>query len=101
MGTSDTRATTNHDEIRAWAEEHGAVPATVRSTGDDDEPGVLRLDVVDHGADEETLEHIGWDAWFEKFDEAGLALLHQLEKASGEDSTFFKLVSRDSVDLDG
>jgi hypothetical protein len=29
-----------------------------------------------------------------KFDEAGLALVYQGEKASGEDSTFFKLVSR-------
>jgi hypothetical protein len=37
---------------------------------------------------------ISWDEWFRKFDEAGLALVYQDEKASGEDSTFFKLVSR-------
>jgi hypothetical protein len=35
------------------------------------------------------------DEWFEKFDSSGLAFLYQQEKASGEDSTFFKLVSRD------
>jgi hypothetical protein len=31
--------------------------------------------------------------WFEKFDEKNLCLLYQDEKASGEGSTFFKLVS--------
>jgi hypothetical protein len=40
------------------------------------------------------LEHISWDEWFEKFDENKLAFLYQAKKASGEDSTFFKLVNR-------
>ena len=40
------------------------------------------------------LEEISWDEWFEKFDDNDLAFPYQQEKASGEDSTFFKLVSR-------
>ena len=99
MASSDTRTTTSHEEIRRWAEEHDAVPATVRDTADGG-PGVLTLDVEGYGAGEDELEHIDWDAWLEKFDESDLAFLHQHEKASGDDSTFFKLVSRDSVDLD-
>jgi hypothetical protein len=94
---SDTRATTDHDDIRAWADEHEAVPATVRGTGED-EPGVLTLDVVGYGAGEDELEHIGWDAWFDKFESADLAFLYQERKTDGGDSTFFKLVSRDGVD---
>jgi hypothetical protein len=46
------------------------------------------------GAGEDQLEHISWDDWFAKFEENNLAFLYQEEKASGEDSTFFKLVSR-------
>jgi hypothetical protein len=46
------------------------------------------------GAGEEALEHISWDDWFAKFDESNLAFVYQEQKASGEDSTFFKLVSR-------
>jgi hypothetical protein len=38
--------------------------------------------------------HIGWDDWFDAFDDNNLALLYQEQKSSGEDSTFFKLVSR-------
>lgn len=99
-GNSDTRSTTSHDKIRAWAEQHEAVPATVRGTMDDGGPGVLTLDVVGYGAGEEELEHIEWDVWFEKFEDSQLAFLYQQEKTSGEDSTFFKLVDRDSVDGD-
>ncbi len=91
---TDTRTTTDHDEIRRWVEEHGGQPAAVRDTGGGDDPGLLRIDFPG-GADESDLEHLGWDDWFEKFEEKGLALLYQEKKASGEDSTFFKLVRRD------
>jgi hypothetical protein len=90
---SKTNTTTDHDEIRRWVEEHGGKPATVRGTGNGDGAGVLRFDFPG-GAGEDALEPISWDEWFQKFDENGLALLYQEEKASGEDSTFFKLVSR-------
>lgn len=90
---SQTRTTTDHDEIRRWVEEHDGVPASVSGTEAGEAAGVLRIDFPG-GAGEDVLTHIGWDEWFEKFDEAGLAVLYQEEKASGEDSTFFKLVKR-------
>jgi hypothetical protein len=88
---SKTRKTTDHEQIRSWAEEHGGRPARVKGTG---EPGVLRIDFPG-GAAEDDLEDISWEEWFEAFDRNGLALLYQEEKADGEDSTFAKLVSRD------
>ena len=93
---SDTRTTTDHDQIRRWVEEHGGKPASVKGTGtgSGDDPGILRIDFPG-GAGEEQLEPIDWDEWFRKFDENGLAFLYQEQKASGEDSTFFKLVKRD------
>jgi hypothetical protein len=90
---SQTRTTTDHDEIRRWVDEHGGKPASVRGTEDGDGAGVLRVDFPG-GAGEDQLEPISWDEWFRKFDESNLAFLYQEQKASGEDSTFFKLVSR-------
>jgi len=93
--TSQTKTTTDHEEIRRWVEDHGGRPAGVRGSGDSDDPGVPRIDFPG-GAGEDELEPISWDAWFQKFDESGLAFLYQERKAGGEDSTFFKLVRRDS-----
>ena len=93
---STSSTTTDHDEIRRWVEEHGGKPASVRGTERSGEAGVLRIDFPG-GAGEDQLAHISWDEWFSKFDESELAFLYQQEKASGEDSTFFKLVSRDNA----
>jgi hypothetical protein len=97
--TSLTHTTTDHDEIRRWVEEHDGEPASVRATESGGEPGVLRIDFPG-GAGTDELEHVSWDEWFDKFEDADLAFLYQERKASGEDSTFFKLVSRDEADLD-
>jgi hypothetical protein len=91
---SESKTTTDHDEIRRWVEEHDGSPASVRGTENGDGAGVLRIDFPG-GAGEDQLEHLSWDEWFEKFDAEELAFLYQERKASGEDSTFFKLVSRD------
>lgn len=90
---SESHTTTNRDEIVNWVTEHEGVPATVRGTEGGDDAGVLRIDFPG-GAGEDQLEHIDWDTWFDKFEAASLAFLYQEKKASGEDSTFFKLVKR-------
>jgi hypothetical protein len=93
MAGSESKTTTDHDEIRKWVEDHDGTPASVRGTENGGSAGVLRIDFPG-GAGDDRLEPISWDEWFEKFDEEGLAFLYQERKASGEDSTFFKLVSR-------
>ncbi|MDP8954412.1 MAG: hypothetical protein M3N37_05750 [Actinomycetota bacterium] len=90
---SETKTTTDHDDIRRWVEDHGGSPATVKGTDAKGEAGVLRIDFPG-GAGEDQLEHISWDDWFDKFEDSDLAFLYQEHKASGEDSTFFKLVRR-------
>lgn len=89
-----SRTSTDHDEIRKWAEARGAQPACVKGTGDKGDIGVLRLDFP--GYAEENLQRIGWDEFFEKFDERGLALVYQEKTAGGAVSNFNKLISRDS-----
>jgi hypothetical protein len=92
---SKTRSTTDHDEIRRWVEAHGGRPATVRGTAEGDDAGVLRIDFPG-GAGEDSLEPVSWDEWFQKFEEKGLAFVYQQERPDGEESTFFRLVGRDS-----
>jgi hypothetical protein len=90
-----TKVTTDHDEIRRWAEDRGAKPARVRGTGD---VGIIRLAFPGApGARDEQLEEISWDEWFRKFDESGLAFLFEETTASGQKSNFNKLVKRETV----
>jgi anaerobic selenocysteine-containing dehydrogenase len=93
---SSSKTTTDHNEIRTWAEARGGLPVTVRGTGDKDEPGVLRIDFPG-GTGSERFEEISWDEWFAKFDESKLAFLYQEHKADGEESTFFKLINRENA----
>jgi hypothetical protein len=97
---SQATRTTDHDEVRRWAEERGGRPARVRDTGDESGgkgkkgkggPGILRLDF---GEPDEGLEEISWDEFFEAFEENELALLHQDKTADGKQSRFNKLVHR-------
>ena len=93
-GSSET--TTDHKVIREWAEARGGKPATVKRTGDGDEPGVLRIDFPGYSG-KDSLEEISWEEFFEKFDEKKLAFLYQDKTKDGEESRFFKLVSRETA----
>ena len=88
-----SRTLTDHDEIKSWTEERGGRPSMVSATASDgDGVGVLRLDF---GRDDEGLEEIEWETWFETFDDQKLALVVQDETADGKQSSFNKIVSRD------
>jgi hypothetical protein len=92
-GASGSQVTTDHDQIRSWAEERGAHPACVRGTGRRGDTGMIRLDFPGYSGGE-SLEEISWDEFFEKFDEQGLALVYQDKTARGQKSNFNKLISR-------
>jgi hypothetical protein len=93
---ASSRTLIDHDEIRQWAEERGAKPAAVRSTENDDDIGIIRLDFPGYSGSD-SLEEVDWDEWFEQFESRNLALIVQEETANGKPSNFNKLVSRDSV----
>jgi hypothetical protein len=93
MASTDSKTTTNHDTIKQWVESRGGFPATVRSTKEDGEPGILRIDFPGYSG-QDSLERIEWDEFFDKFEENDLALLYQEETKGGDESRFCKLVSR-------
>lgn len=88
---SDSHTTTDHKAIRRWVEEREGRPATVKATEEDGHAGILR---VDFAPKDEGLEEIGWDEFFQKFDESKLAFLHQDRTKDGELSRFHKFVRR-------
>src|SRR5205085_4958967 len=92
-GRRTSKATTDHEQIRRWAEERGAHPACVRGTGGKGDIGMLRLDFPGYTG-EDKLQPIGWDEFFKKFDQRRLALVYQEKTARGQKSNFNKLVSR-------
>jgi hypothetical protein len=72
------KVTTDHDEIRQWAEARGGRPAAVRSTQSKDGTGIIRIEFPNApDAKDDNLEEITWVEFFEKFDESNLALLYQ------------------------
>jgi len=85
-----SKTTTDHDEIRRWAEQRGAAPAAVEGTGDkghEPDAGLLRLEFRDN----DNLDEVDWDAFFRTFDDRELAFLYEEDK----DSRFNKFVRRD------
>lgn len=92
--SAESKKTTNHETIKQWVEDRGGYPATVKSTKEGEEPGVLRIDFPGYSG-EESLERIDWEDFFEKFEESNLAFLYQEQLKSGEESRFFKFVRRD------
>jgi hypothetical protein len=91
--TDSSKTTIDHGIIKQWVELRGGFPATVKSTKDNGEPGLLRIDFPGYSG-ENTLERISWDDFFNKFEDSNLALLYQDELKSGEESRFCKLISR-------
>jgi hypothetical protein len=94
--SGESRLTTDHETIKKWVEERGGKPATVKSTAHGGDAGLLRIDFPGYKG-EGSLEEIAWEEFFKKFDEKKLAFLYQDKTAGGEESRFFKFVSRDTA----
>ena len=92
---SESKTTTDHETIKAWALERGGKPAHVAGTGGPSDEGVIRImfPSAPH-SHHDKLEEISWDEFFRKFDGNKLALAYQEKTAEGSKSNFHKIVSR-------
>ena len=60
-----SQTTTDHEQIRKWAEARGGKPAHVKGTGGGDDTGIIRIDFPGYsGAGK--LEEISWGTNFSK-----------------------------------
>jgi hypothetical protein len=96
MASLSTKATTDHECIKKWAEERGAKPACVKGTGDKDDPGLIRIDIPG-ASGRNKLQHISWEEFFHKFDESHLALVYQDITSKGYKSSYNKIVDREKI----
>jgi len=97
MARTKSNTTTDHDAIRGWAEERGAQPARVQGTGrGKTDVGMIRLTFPEYSNDEK-LEPITWEEFFDEFEKKQLALVYQETTAEGARSNFNKLLSRKTV----
>jgi hypothetical protein len=89
-----SKRTTDHEQIRRWAQARDGKPSRVRLTGEGGDTGLLRIDFPEDNDDEEDaeLEEITWDEFFEKFDDKRLAFVETT--AAGQLSRFNRFVNR-------
>lgn len=88
---SQSNTTTDHGTIRKWVEKRGGKPATVADTEDGDDVGLLRIAFQN----DDDLDLIEWDAFFDAFEQNKLAFLYQDTTSDGGTSRFCKFVARD------
>lgn len=88
---SNSKQTTDHQEIKQWVEDRKGIPTVVSGTEKGKGEGLLRVHFPQASSDK-NFDKISWDDFFDEFEKKDLAFVYQDEK----DSTFHKLVSRDS-----
>jgi hypothetical protein len=92
---SESRVTTDHEEIRRWVEARGGGPVAAKA-GSGAERGIVRFRFPDQETEGEH-EEISWEAFFEQFEAGGLAFLYQERAESGAISHFHKLIGRETA----
>ncbi|HEX2983807.1 MAG TPA: hypothetical protein VHO28_09725 [Ignavibacteriales bacterium] len=70
--SSESKITTDKNEIMKWAKARGGKPAAVKTKGGD--VGILRIDFPGYSGGE-SLQEITWDEFFKKFEQEKLAFL--------------------------
>jgi hypothetical protein len=73
---AESISTTDHNEIRRWAEENGGRPARVVGS-----EAALRIDFPGE-PDGEDLESISWEEFFDTFEQQSLVFLYEQRWAS-------------------
>ena len=68
--------TTNHKEIRHWAESHSAAPAEILPLLVDSEPALLRVMLRAQIEDHANARALPWEEFFARFDALGLTFVY-------------------------
>jgi hypothetical protein len=82
--------TTDHHEIRSWADHHKIVPVELLPHFIAHEPPVLALLIAKSVRDRKDVRILAWDEFFARFDLLGLAFIYD-----SEHSGYNELLQRD------
>lgn len=95
MSTYESKITDDHATIRKWVEDRDGNPAMVDAVADKGKGGqLLRINFMD-GRDDEPLNNISWDRFFEIFDENNMSFQYQEKTRDGKISRFCKLINKE------
>lgn len=83
------KTTTDHNEIKRWAEAHNGIPSVIKNTEQGSGAGLLRIHFPENSSDDD-FKKVSWDTFFETFDKKDLKFIYQDDK----DSTFHKFISK-------
>lgn len=86
------KTTTKLSQIKSWAEERRAKPARVKRSVRKGS-GLLRI-VFPNRNEDELLEEIPWDVWYEIFRASKLRFLYEDRNSDEKESDFFKLIEK-------
>jgi hypothetical protein len=91
MSATASKKTTDHEEIKRWADRRGGRPTVVKGTVHGD-TGLLRIDFSGY-SNESTLKEISWDEFFQKFDDERLQFVYQEKTVEGTISRINRFIA--------
>ena len=92
----DTISTTDHNEIKNWAEERKGIPSSLENPDEDASNLILRILFSDDKKVEQAKQ-ISWDEFFKRFEEHKLAFVYKHENFGGELTNFHRFVFREDI----
>ncbi len=87
--------TTDHAEIRQWAQSRNAAPIEVSPYVFDSQPAILKFMFGEVPKDQPELRLITWETFFAQFDLLGLALVYE-EGSPGKAHIQYELLQIES-----
>lgn len=88
--------TTDHEEIRKWIEEHKGTPAVIKGMIEETGVEIPEMLHVSFDQDDPNMEGLDWEEFFERFEDANLALVYNETIGEGE-TPDFEFADRDAA----
>lgn len=100
----EQRLTTNHEEIRQWAEKYNGKPEIIDSPEACVDPIGLRINFPGEGDDVflsegRPAQAVSWSEFFEKFEQLQLAFMYDSVIAREDPSLAYHFVRRENAEL--
>lgn len=92
----ETKVTTDHDEIRRWAQERNGRPVSVKHDPLNPNGCTIQIDFL-YDRFDDNIHEISWDEFFDAFERDEMALVYQTETEGGRMSRFGRIVRRVNV----
>lgn len=85
------KVTTDKNIIKKWAEARNGWPALIKQASDMTVRNLLRIGFSNNG-EEDLLEKISWEEFFDRFERERLAFLYQEQARNGALSTAYHFI---------